>query len=32
VISFASGVTHSTVCLEKGRILDMFSPARKDFL
>lgn len=32
VICFASGARHSTVCLEAGRILDVFSPARQDFL
>ncbi len=32
VICFASGVKHGTKCLEAGRIIDVFSPARKDFL
>lgn len=29
---FASNQPHGTVCLEKGRLLDVFTPARKDFL
>lgn len=32
VVCFASGVQHGTVCLEAGRIIDVFSPCRKDFL
>ncbi len=27
-----SGLTHGTVCLEKGVLLDIFTPMRKDFL
>ena len=27
-----SGLTHSTVCLEKGVLLDVFTPKRDDFL
>ena len=27
-----SGLPHSTVCLEKGVLLDIFTPYRKDFL
>ena len=27
-----SGLPHSTVCLEKGVLLDIFTPMRKDFL
>ena len=31
-LAFPSGVPHGTVCLEKGVLLDMFSPMREDFL
>jgi quercetin dioxygenase-like cupin family protein len=31
-ICFAPNVKHGTVCLEAGRLIDVFSPARKDFL
>ncbi len=27
-----SGLPHGTVCLEKGVLLDIFTPMRKDFL
>jgi hypothetical protein len=27
-----SGLPHSTVCLEKGVLLDIFTPMRKDFV
>ncbi len=27
-----SGLTHGTVCLEKGVLLDIFAPCRQDFL
>ena len=27
-----SNVFHGTICLEKGKLLDFFSPHRKDFL
>ena len=27
-----SGLPHGTVCLEKGALLDIFTPMRKDFL
>ena len=27
-----SGLTHSTVCLEKGVLLDIFTPMREDFV
>ena len=29
---FASGVKHGVVCLQAGVVLDVFTPARKDFL
>lgn len=31
-IYFSPGVTHGTVCLEAGRLLDVFTPHRADFL
>lgn len=31
-IAFASNVEHGTVCLEKGTLLDIFTPMREDFL
>ena len=27
-----SGVEHGTVCLEAGKLVDVFSPKREDFL
>lgn len=32
VICFQGDVRHSALCLEAGRIIDVFSPARGDFL
>ena len=29
---FAPGVQHGTVCVEAGRLLDVFTPCREDFL
>ena len=31
-IRFAPGVAHGTVCLEPGRLVDVFTPCREDFL
>lgn len=31
-IAFPSGIPHGTVCLEKGVLLDIFTPMRADFL
>ena len=31
-LAFPSGVPHGTLCLEKGVLLDMFTPMREDFL
>ena len=31
-LAFPSNVPHGTLCLEKGVLLDMFSPMREDFL
>ncbi len=31
-IAFPSGVPHGTLCLEKGALLDIFTPMRQDFL
>lgn len=31
-LRFAPGTMHGTVCLEKGRLLDVFTPHREDFL
>lgn len=31
-IAFLENVPHGTVCLEEGALLDVFSPAREDFL
>ena len=31
-ITFASNAEHGTVCLEKGVLLDIFTPMREDFL
>lgn len=31
-IAFAPGVTHGTVCLEAGTLIDVFAPMREDFL
>lgn len=30
-LAFESGVTHGMVCLEKGALLDVFTPMRKEF-
>ena len=30
--SVPSGATHGVICLEKGKLLDFFTPMRKDFL
>ena len=31
-IAFPSGILHRTLCLEKGILLDVFSPMREDFI
>lgn len=31
-LRFAPNVSHGTVCLEAGRLLDIFTPCREDFL
>lgn len=31
-IAFPSGIPHGTVCLEKGVLLDIFTPMREDFI
>ena len=31
-LQFAPNALHGTLCLEKGVVLDIFSPAREDFL
>ena len=31
-LAFPSNVPHGTLCLEKGVLLDMFTPMREDFL
>lgn len=31
-IAFPCGIAHGTLCLEKGMLLDVFTPMRKDFL
>lgn len=31
-IAFPSDIPHGTVCLEKGVLLDIFTPMRKDFV
>ena len=31
-LSFPSGVSHGTLCLEEGQLLDVFTPRRDDFL
>lgn len=31
-IAFPSNVPHGTVCLEKGTLVDVFTPLREDFL
>lgn len=31
-LRFAPGTLHGTVCLEKGCLLDVFTPCREDFL
>ena len=31
-IAFESNIPHGTVCLEKGTLVDVFTPCRKDFL
>jgi len=31
-IAFPGGIPHGTLCLEKGTLLDIFTPMREDFL
>ncbi len=31
-VLLASGVKHGVLCTEKGKVLDVFNPERKDFL
>ncbi|MBO4883972.1 MAG: cupin domain-containing protein [Clostridia bacterium] len=31
-IAFPSGILHGTLCLEKGTLLDIFTPMREDFV
>ncbi|MDO4483301.1 MAG: cupin domain-containing protein [Clostridia bacterium] len=31
-ITFPSGIPHGTICLEKGELIDIFTPCREDFL
>ncbi len=31
-IAFASGVSHGTLCLKAGTLVDIFTPQREDFL
>jgi len=31
-ISFPSNIRHGTLCLEKGTLIDIFTPMREDFL